>query len=820
LPPLSDIRYALRTLRKSPGFTATALLALALGIGANTAIFSVVNAVLLKPLTYPDADRIVQLKVISPNGDNFSASATKFNSWRRLTQIFESVAAYEYNGASYNLTGGVFPEQVHTIRVSADYFHLLGAPLVQGRAFTADEDRPNAGHFAVLSHGLWQRAFAGNPNVIGRSISLSGTPYTVVGVVGPNFNTELDTPPDLFLPFQIDPLTTDQAHYFNVIARLRPGINEAYARTPLRQAADDFRARFPHILGPRDDFSFQSYADDIVSVARPSLLILTAAVGFVLLIACANVANLLLARATGRKREFAIRAALGAGRARIVRQLLTESLVLSIAGGALGFVFGFWGVRTLLAVMHPPDIPRIGENGSAISIDWSLTLFSLAIALATGILFGLLPALQVSRTDLGRSLKAGGGRSGTGLRHNRTRALLVISETALALVLLIGAALLIRTFYALRAVNPGFDVHNILTLRMSLAGSHFQNTAAINRVVRQAIQNIEALPGVDRAAVSYTLPLEGAFGIPFNIVGNTPVSGQYDGRGWINASPGYFDAFRIPIVQGRAFNDRDDASAPRVAIVNQALARQFFPNANPLGRQILLGHGYGPEFEEPAREIIGVAGDVHDNGLNRNPQPVVYVPTAQVNDGITALANRAASMVWIVRTRVPPYSLRAPIENALARATSSLAVARVQSMEEVLSESTARSDFNMVLMTIFGSAALLLAVIGIYGLMSYSVAQRRQEIGIRMALGAESGAVRKMIVRQGMSLALTGIVIGLAAAFALTRLMANFLFGVEARDPLVFILVPAVLSLAALLAVSVPAYRAARTDPLDALRLE
>jgi putative ABC transport system permease protein len=820
LPPLSDIRYALRTLRKSPGFTATALLALALGIGANTAIFSVVNAVLLKPLTYPDADRIVQLKVISPNGDNFSASATKFNSWRRLTQIFESVAAYEYNGASYNLTGGVFPEQVHTIRVSADYFHLLGAPLVQGRAFTADEDRPNAGHFAVLSHGLWQRAFAGNPNVIGRSISLSGTPYTVVGVVGPNFNTELDTPPDLFLPFQIDPLTTDQAHYFNVIARLRPGINEAYARTPLRQAADDFRARFPHILGPRDDFSFQSYADDIVSVARPSLLILTAAVGFVLLIACANVANLLLARATGRKRELAIRAALGAGRARIVRQLLTESLVLSIAGGALGFVFGFWGVRTLLAVMHPPDIPRIGENGSAISIDWSLALFSLAIALATGILFGLLPALQVSRTDLGRSLKAGGGRSGTGLRHNRTRALLVISETALALVLLIGAALLIRTFYALRAVNPGFDVHNILTLRMSLAGSHFQNTAAINRVVRQAIQNIEALPGVDRAAVSYTLPLEGAFGIPFNIVGNTPVSGQYDGRGWINASPGYFDAFRIPIVQGRAFNDRDDASAPRVAIVNQALARQFFPNANPLGRQILLGHGYGPEFEEPAREIIGVAGDVHDNGLNRNPQPVVYVPTAQVNDGITALANRAASMVWIVRTRVPPYSLRAPIENALARATSSLAVARVQSMEEVLSESTARSDFNMVLMTIFGSAALLLAVIGIYGLMSYSVAQRRQEIGIRMALGAESGAVRKMIVRQGMSLALTGIVIGLAAAFALTRLMANFLFGVEARDPLVFILVPAVLSLAALLAVSVPAYRAARTDPLDALRLE
>jgi len=820
LPPLHDIRYALRTLRKSPGFTTTALLALALGIGANTAIFSVVNAVLLKPLTYPDPARIVQLKVLSPNGDNFSASATKFNSWRRLTQIFESVAAYEYNGASYNLTGGVFPEQVHTIRVSADYFHLLGAPLVQGRAFTAEEDRPNAGHFAVLSHGLWQRAFAGNANVIGRSISLSGTPYTVVGVVGPNFNTELDTPPDLFLPFQIDPLTTDQAHYFNVIARLRPGINEANARTPLRQAADDFRARFPHILGPRDDFSFQSYADDIVSVARPSLLILTAAVGFVLLIACANVANLLLARATGRKRELAIRAALGAGRARIVRQLLTESLVLSIAGGALGFVFGFWGVRTLLAVMHPPAIPRIGENGSAISIDWRLALFSLAIALATGILFGLLPALQVSRTDLGRSLKEGGGRSGTGLRHNRTRALLVISETALALVLLIGAALLIRTFYALRAVNPGFDVHNILTLRMSLAGSHFQNTAAINRVVRQAIQNIEALPGVDRAAVSYTLPLEGAFGIPFNIVGNTPVSGQYDGRGWINASPGYFDAFRIPIVQGRAFNDRDDVSSPRVAIINQALARQFFPNANPLGRQILLGHGYGPEFEEPSREIIGVAGDVHDNGLNRNPQPVVYVPTPQVNDGITALANRAASMVWIVRTRVPPYSLRAPIENALARATSSLAVARVQSMEEVLSESTARSDFNMVLMTIFGSTALLLAVIGIYGLMSYSVAQRRQEIGIRMALGAESGAVRKMIVRQGMSLALTGIVIGLAAAFALTRLMANFLFGVEARDPLVFVLVPAVLSLAALLAVSVPAYRAARTDPLDALRLE
>jgi putative ABC transport system permease protein len=812
---LQDVRYAARTLSKSAGFTATALAALALGIGANTAIFSVVNAVLLKPLPYPNPDRIVQLFVTSPNGPGYGGSIAKFNVWRRQTQVFADVAAYEYNSAGFNLTGGAYPAQIRGIRVSADYFRLFGAQVAEGRTFTADEDHPNGGHVAVLGYGVWQRLFGGDRQTVGKTISLSGVPYVVVGVVAPSFHTELDTPPDLFLPFQIDPASSDHAHFFNVVARLKEGVVIESVSAQLQGAADEFRRKFPNILGPRDGFAAASFADGIVSDVRPSLFVLAGAVGFVLLISCANVANLLLVRATGRKREIAVRAAMGAGRGRIVRQLLTESILLSLAGGALGLVLGFAGLRVLLA-MNPGKIPRIT---STIALDWQVVLFAVAVSLVTGVLFGLIPALGVSRADLGETLKASGGRSGTGLRQNRTRSLLVISEVALALVLLVGAALLIRTFFALRGVSPGFDSHNVLTLRMSLAGPHFQKTAEVNRFVEDAGRRLEAVPGVDRAAVSYTLPLEGAFGVPFNIVGRAPSSGRYDGRGWTNASPGYFDVFKIPILKGRAFTDRDDAGAARVAIINQALARQFWPNRDPLGERVLLGQGYGPEFEEPARQIIGIVGDVHDFGLNHDPHPMVYVPAAQVTDGITALATRASTIAWIVRTRVAPQSVRTAIEKTLEQASGGLPVATVRSMDDVVRESTARSDFNMTLMTIFGCSALLLAVIGIYGLMAYSVQQRRQEIGIRMALGAESSTVRAMVMSQGMRLALAGIGIGIAAAFALTRLLANFLFGVKAWDPLVFITVPVLLGAAAFVAVCVPAYRASRTDPVDALRV-
>jgi putative ABC transport system permease protein len=811
---LHDVRYALRALRKAPAFAAAALATLALGIGANTAIFSVVNTVLLKPLTYPHADRIVLFFQTTPGGPNYGASATKFNVLRRQTSAFQDVTAYEYSAAGLNLTGGAYPERIDGIRVSADYFRLFGAPFALGRGFTAGEDRANGAHVAVISYGLWQRRFAGDPQMAGKTISLSGAAYTVVGIAGAAFDTELDSPPDVWLPFQIDPSSADHAQYFNVVARLKPGITLSMANAQLQLAADEFRRNFPNIMGPRDGFGILPFQDALVSDVRPSLLVLAAAVGLVLLIACANVANLLLARATGRQREIAIRAAIGAARGRIVRQLLTESAVLSGLGGALGLAAGLAGVRALLA-MDPGDIPRIGEHGAAVGMDWRVVAFTVALSLATGVLFGLVPALVVSHADPAAALKAGGERSGAGPHRKNTRALLVTSEVALALVLSIGAALLIRSFAALNAVAPGFDRHHILTMRMSLAGSRFRNTADVSQLVRDAVRRMEALPAVERAGASYSLPLGGVFGIPYNIVGSASAGARYDGRGWMAVSPGYFDIFRIPVLRGRAFGDRDDGGAARVAIVNAAFARKF-----PLAERLVLGRGYGPEFEEPPRAIVGVVGDVHDGGLNRDPQPMVYVPAAQVTDGITALANRASTLAWIVRTRIAPHALRASIERELREASGGLPVGRVRSMEEVVVRSTARERFNMTLLTIFGCAALLLAAIGIYGSMAYSVQQRTRELGIRMALGAAPAHVRNSIVMQGMRLALAGVAIGEAAAFGLTRFLANFLFGVKAWDPLVFAVAPALAIAVALLAGWMPAVRATRIDPVTALRCE
>jgi predicted permease len=558
----NDARYAIRALAKTPAFAATALAALALGIGANTAIFSVVNAVLLKPLTYPDADRIVLFFVTTPAGPAYGSSATKFNILRRQSETFQDVAAYEYSPNSLNLTSGAFPEQIDGIRVSTDYFRLFGAPVALGRTFTADEDRPNGDRVAVLSNRLWQRRFGGDPKLVGKTISLSGVPYAVVGILGPSFDTELDSPPDVWLPFQIDPASNDHAHYFNVVARLKSGVTLAMAKVHLQRASDEYRRKFPKIMGPGDGFSIQRFQDAIVSDVRPSLLILAGAVGFVLLIACANVANLLLVRATGRKREIAVRAALGAGRGRIIRQLLTESVVLSMAGGALGLSLGIVGVRALLA-LNPGDIPRLGPHGAAVTMDWRVVAFTVAVSLVTGILFGLIPALDVSRADLSVTLKEGGGRSGSSLRQNKTRALLVVGEVALALVLLIGAALLIRTFVALRAVDPGFDPHHVLTMRMSLSGSRFVNTSELNQLIHDGVRRVEALPGVTRAGASYSLPLEGFFGIPFNIVGRAAGNDRYDGRGWLAVSPGYFDIFKI---QSRADEPLPIATTPEPAV--------------------------------------------------------------------------------------------------------------------------------------------------------------------------------------------------------------------------------------------------------------
>ena len=806
--------------RQTPGFTLAAVAALTLGIGANTAIFSVVNSVLLKPLPFPEPDRLVMFLNVSPNGSGPGASVPKFNVWREQTAAFADAAAYRIG--VINLTGGERPEQLPWGQVTVDFFHLFGAQAELGRTFAAGEDRLNGGKVAVLSRGLWQRRFGGDPGIVGRMIPLSGDSYLVVGVLAPAFtNTQFDPPPDVWTPFQMDPASSDQAHYFNAAARLKPGVTLAMGNTQMQAAAEQFRAKFPQAIGPQSTFGVQPLQERMVRNVRSSLFVLVGAVSFVLLIACANVANLLLVRATSRKREIAIRAAMGAGRGRIVRQLLTENVLLSIVGGTLGLGLGIAGIRALLAV-NPGNIPRIGVDGSGVTADWRVVAFTMAVSLLTGVVFGLFPALEASRVDLNLTLKESSGRSGSGFRQNKARSILVIVEVALALVLLVGASLLIRSFMALRAVNPGFTTHNILTMRMSLTEPRFLRSAGVGQVIQAGSERLRALPGVEAASATCCVPLEGGYGLPFNIVGRpAPDTAPFTGQGgWITMSPGYFEVFKIPLLRGRDFTDRDTTGAAGVVIINQSMARQFWPQGDPLSDQLSIGQGMGPNFAEPPRQIVGIVGDVRDNGLNQEPGPTMYVPFAQVPDAVTALNARISALGWVVRTRAEPHALSQAIQKELREASGGLPVATIKSMDEISVQSTARSDFNMLLLTVFGVAALLLAAIGVYGLMSYSVAQRTQEIGIRLALGAEQSQVRNMVVVQGMTLAAAGVAIGAVSAFALSRLMETLLFGVTARDPVVFIAVPAVLTAVALVAVWLPALRATRIDPIDALRCE
>ena len=800
---------------KNPGFTLAVVAALTLGIGADTAIFSVVNTVLLKPLSYPEPDRIVQLLCTGADFEGPCGSATKLHIWQEQTSVFQDVAAYD-GGGGMNLTGTI-PEQVHGEHVTEGFFRVFGAQFIQGRGFTQAEDRPNGGKVTVISGGLWKRKFGGDLGIVGKTISLANLPYTVVGITSPDFDT--DPVADLWVPYQFDPNTHDQAHYFVAAGRMRSGITLSQVQAQLKLAGLEFVRKYPGV-DPRQGFDAKLLKDSVVSDIRSLLLVLIGAVSFVLLIACANVANLLMVRAAGRSREFAIRSALGAGRARIMRQLLTESVLLALTGGMLGLVLGMTGVRALLAV-SPGDIPRIGEEGARVGLDWRVALFTLGISVLTGILFGLIPALGASKPDLSSSMKESSRGSGSSLRHNKMRSLLVISEVALALVPLVGASLLIRTFVALRAVDPGFNAHNVWTCEMALNGPRFEKTAGVAQVIRAGRERLNAVPGVITAAATNSMPLVGGFGLPFIIVGkplNGPATG---GAGWMAVSPGYFDAFKIPLVRGRDFTDNDTAASQGVAMINEAMAKEFWKNGeNPVGQQIIIGKGVGPEFEEPARLIVGIVGDVRDGGLNRNPGSKMIVPLAQMTDGLTELNSKVAPISWVVRTRFDPHQMTATLTEQLRQASGGFPVARVRSMEEVVGKSTAKQDFTMLLFTIFGGSALVLAAIGIYGLMAYSVQQRTQEIGIRMAMGADRGRITKMVVWQGMRLTIVGVVIGVVPALLLAHLIASQLYGVKDWDPAVFIAVPLVLSGVALFAVWLPALRASKLNPMDALRTE
>jgi putative ABC transport system permease protein len=823
---LSDLRRAFRVLTSNPGFTTVAVAALALGMGANTAIFSVVNAVLLAPLPYPQSDRIMRVDrgFKGNDGGGGSVSIPKFMAWKKANNTFQAMAIYDFSGPGLNLGSGDRPQQIKGIHVSAEYFQVFGVSPAVGRTFLPQEDQPNGAKAAVLSNDLWRNRFGSDPSLVGKPILLGGDPYTVVGILPASFHS--DPPADIFLPMQADPDSTNQGHYLLAAARLKPGATLDSAKANMIAAGEQFRAANPKWMDKSETVAVIPLRDAVVGDVRFSLLILVGAVGFVLLIACANVANLLLARAAGRQREIAIRTAIGASRGHLIRQLLTESVLLSSIGGILGLLIGTWAVPVLLAV-SPGNLPRINAEdhiASAISMfDWRVLAFTFAIAVLTGVLFGLLPALRISKLDVNSVLKEASGRSGTGLRHNRVRSVLVAAEMALAVILVAGAALMIRTFVGLRSVQPGFDPHHVITMQTSLSGGRYDSTAKVANMIRQVVDHIEALPGVRAAAATVTVPVDSiGLDLPINIEGRPPAKGDlYNGdEFWRFGSPHYFSALGVPLLKGRVFDLRDTGNSARVMIVNQAFAAKYWPKGDPIGQRITIGKGLGPQFEEPAREIVGIIGNIRENGLKNGDEPVMYVPQSQITDGLTQLANSVIPLSWVVQTAGDPSSLSAAIQHEIQSVDSQLAASKIRTMDQVISESTARQNFNMLLLTIFAGLALLLAAIGIYGLMSYTVEQRTQELGIRMALGASRGDMLKLVVRQGMLLTGIGLTVGLSASLGLNRLLANLLFGVKTTDPVTYAAVAIILISVALLATYIPARRATKIDPVVALRYE
>jgi putative ABC transport system permease protein len=818
---LTDVRYSLRALIRTPVFAITAVAALTLGIGANIAIFSVVNTVLLHRLPYPHADRIVMFVTQTPAGAFGGASPTKLHQWKQQGGVFEDVSAYRFRFGA--VAEAAKNEQVRIGEVSHDFFHLFGASFQDGRTFIADEHRPGGNRVAILSAGFARRYF-GSSSALNRTFSIDREPYLVVGVLDPAFDGEtLAGPaignPDIWLPLETDPSSTDQTNTLVAVARLASGATLQSGQSQLHAVTQRFREAYPGIIGPKDVFSVQTLHETMVQDVRLSLLVLQGAVGFVLLIACANVASLLLVRSTARAREIAVKAALGAGRGRIVRQLVTESLVLSVMGGVLGLSVGILGIQVLLTI-YPDNLAWVGEIGLR-SIDGTVLGFTVLVTLLTTTLAGLFPTFHAAGLDLNRVLKAGATWSaGGGGSQGRTRSLLIAAEIALAVVLLVGAALLGRTFLALRAVDPGFDATGVLTLRMSLDDRRVLRTAALEQLIETGQQRLRTVPGVVASGTSCCMPLENDMRLRMIVVGR-PLAGAYHAMSsWRSVSTGYFEALKIPVLQGRQFTDQDRLGAPGVVIVNQTMSRQLWPAGDPLSDSIQIGKGLGPNFAgEPTRRIIGIVGDVRDAALDADPRPTLYVPIAQLPDSVMKQTMGMLPLTWIVRTSAPTQAVSRTIEAELHGLGSS-PIPESRRLSDVVREATADRNFSLLIITVLASAALLLAVIGLNGLMSYAVQLRTKEIGVRLALGADAAQVRNMIVSQGMRLVLASIAAGTICALLLTRFIATFLFGVSQYDPAVFGGVPAVVALTSLIAVWLPASTIANLDVLRALRAE
>jgi predicted permease len=808
---LQDLRFGLRMLTKNPGFAAIAILTLALGIGANTALFSVVNGVLLNPLPFPEPGQLYSVYFKTASFEHSSISYPNFIDWQKQNHSFSMLSAFR--SEDLNLTGAGEPERLHGHMISADMFPALGIPPLLGRNFRPEEDQPGAGPVAIIGNGLWKRKFGLSPDVIGRSIALNGQVYTIVGVFPgrlPIFSAS-----DIYTPIGQwdDPTFRDRRIGMgtNSIGRLKPGVTFAEARADLDSVAQNLAAAYPD-ADKGTAITLVPLKTDVVGDVRGILLVLLGAVTFVLLIACANVANLLLARSTGRSREFAIRSAIGASTGRVIRQLLTESVLLGVTGGALGLLLAKWGTGAIIAAL-PDAMPRADE----IKMDWHVLLFTAGISILTGVVFGLAPAFKALQSNMHETLKEG-GRGSSGTRH-RTQSVFVVVEVAMALVLLVGAGLMIRSLVALSRIDPGFDPRNVLSFSTSLNSAKDVTAAQLRANYRESLRQVEAVPGIEFASlIGGSLPMTGDSEVPFWLEGQAKPANENDMSFalFYCVNPGYQAALRIPVQRGRFFTARDDEHSPSVVVIDANFAHKYFPNENPVGKHLNIG------LFDVRPEIVGVVGHVEHWGLgskgHETLQSQIYFPVWQVPDKFWPLF--ANGNGYVLRTSGTPLDILNSIRRAIEKADSTAAIYSVTSMSEIVSNSISTQRLTMMLLGVFAALALTLSAIGIYGVISYLTGQRIHEIGVRIALGASSQDVLRMVLGEGMRTTLIGVGFGIAAAIGLTRLISQVIYGVGPTDPFTFIGVAVLLIAVALLACYIPARRAMRVDPMIALRYE
>jgi putative ABC transport system permease protein len=804
-----DLRFAWRVLTKSPGFTIVAVLTLALGIGANTAISTVVYGVLLRPLPFPDPDRILQLKESYKNqSDEMDLSSAELKRLRDYSQPFEHIAGYTAVG--FNLSTGTQAEHVNGLHVSSEYFSVLGVHPILGRDFTEEEDRGEGQRVALISYTLWQRDFGSDPAKLGQKILLNGDPFTLIGVLPAGFNGNAFSfnngpAPDVWTPLALVAKSIGNGENIAVLARLKKETTPAQLAAQLDIVTRDFRKQFPGVVGNELVLSFAPFREMIGADVRPYLVVLLGAIGFVLLIACANVANLLLARGSSRGREMAVRIALGGSRPRIFRQLLTESILIAMLGGAFGLLLSKLGLNSLLAIA-PASLPRVQD----IRLDGAVFGFTFLISILTGALFGLAPAYYATKTNLNEALKDSGGRASAGTGRARLRQGLVIGEFALSLVLLTGAGLMIATFAKLMNVNPGFDPHHVVTMQFWLNGSKYNSTPEISSFYASVQQRIQTLPGVEAVGIV-------AAGLPLERGGNNGVKipdAKDDGfisMDYREITPQYFRAVGMPLKQGREFTDADSANSNHVVVINETVARKYFRDSNPLGRTIYVN-------DAPC-EVVGIVGDVKTY-LDQPARPATFIPAAQASYRTSKVFEGWFPRTFVVRTSSNPLSLGQSVREAVTAVDALVPTGQIRSMDQVLSHSLALRSFMMLLLSIFGGLALILASVGLYGVISFAVSQRTQEIGVRMALGARPADVIRLVLTEALKLVFTGVALGICAALLLTRLMENMVYGVQPRNPLIFVLVNVALLAVALTACYIPARRAMRVDPIVALRYE